>query len=346
MKHFKHTLEGVFFIAGMVLFGLVIQSVEPSRLSVLSSALSAKGWLVFAFYPFMCSWDVMGWKSVFAEVHRSKIRFRDLFTIRLAGEAVNNVTPIVDVGGEPLKVVLASKRFGIPKKSCLDSVIIGKTAIFLAEIFFVAAGVVLSFFLLPMPGQWRWGLVAGVCVFGLLVMFFIFAQKRGLFETFIQWLDVFEFDPRLFERFHIPFQQIDDEIVSFYSSEKGRFRTAVLFHTAGWFAGSVETYFMFHLLGVPVSLIQAVMLESLLQLIRTASFFIPANLGTQEAGLAFLVQALGYHPALGVAASLLKRIRQVLWTGAGFAVWGAYQLIYLKANAGNKERGFPNDSGF
>ena len=97
-------------------------------------------------------------------------------------------------------------------------------------------------------------------------------------------------------------------------------------------------YFMLQLLGVPVSLVQAVMLESLLQLVRTASFFIPGNLGTQEAGLAFFIQLLGYHPALGVAASLLKRARQIVWTGIGFAIWGGYQLIHIRENIENKEK--------
>ena len=93
---------------------------------------------------------------------------------------------------------------------------------------------------------------------------------------------------------------------------------------------------MFHMVGVPLSLLQAVMLESLLQLVRTASFFIPANLGTQEGGLAFFAQLLGFHPALGVAVSLLKRLRQLLWTGIGFTIWGMYQLLRIKAGLVNK----------
>ena len=54
--------------------------------------------------------------------------------------------------------------------------------------------------------------------------------------------------------------------------------------------------------------------------------------------LAFFIQLLGYHPALGVAASLLKRARQIVWTGIGFAIWGGYQLIHIRENIENKEK--------
>jgi len=68
-------------------------------------------------------------------------------------------------------------------------------------------------------------------------------------------------------------------------------------------------------------------LEALLQLTRTASFFIPGSLGAQEGVLALVVLGFGYVPALGVAVSLLKRLRQVIWTILGFIVWGLIERL-------------------
>lgn len=337
MKHLKHILEFACFLLGIALFILVIKSVELGPLKNIFLSLHGLGWLVFVLYPFMCAWDVAAWKAVFSKRWHPQIKFWDLFTIRLAGEAVNNITPVIDVGGEPLKVVLVSNRFEIPKKSALAAGIIGRTALFLAEIYFVVLGLALSFFILPLPWEWKWALFITVLVFIILIALFIFAQKKGLFVTFIEWLDYLQFDPKLFERFHIPFKQIDEEISSFYSTEEKGFKKAVFLHTLGWISGGVEMFFIFQIIGSPVSFVQAMMLESLLQLVRLASFFIPGNLGAQEGGLAFFVQLMGAHPAYGVAASLLKRARQILWTGIGFAIWGLYQLLWLKDSQENVE---------
>ncbi len=338
MKHWKYVLELILFLAGLVLFGFVVKFVGAARLAGTFSTLKGTGWIILFFYPFMCIWDVFAWRMVFGKIWRERLRFPGLFAIRFVGEAVNNITPIVDVGGEPLKVVLVFRRFEIPKIIALASVILSRTALFIGEIIFMIVGLVVSFFILPLSFEWRVGLTVAVFIFMVFSAFFTFAQKKGLFVTFIQWLDFFQFDPALFKRFHIPLQKIDEEIASFYSHERKSLQSAVFFHTIGWFAGGIEMYFMLHLLGVHVSLVQAVMMEALLQLVRTASFFIPGNLGTQEAGLAFFIQLLGYHPALGVAVSLLKRARQIVWTGIGFAIWGVYQLIHIRENSENKEK--------
>jgi putative membrane protein len=332
MKHFKKALELAFFILGIALFAWVVQSAGPARLGMILPALSGWGWTLFAVYPAACSLDVQAWKYTFMHVWEEKLPYRDLYTLRLAGEAVNNITPVVDIGGEPLKVVIASRRFGIPKTVSFASVVIDRTALFAAQTVFCAAGFALSFFLLSLPGEWTAAMFLTVFLSGVFITVFIFAQRKGLFLTFVQWLDLFQFDPERFERFQIPFQKADEEIASFYAEKKNTFGLAVLLHFFAWVTGSLETWLIFHFLQSPLSLTQALMLESLVQLVRTATFFIPASLGAQEGGLAFLAQALGYHPAVGVAASLMKRIRQIVWTAIGFAIWGAYQLVHLKGN--------------
>jgi hypothetical protein len=124
--------------------------------------------------------------------------------------------------------------------------------------------------------------------------------------------------PRRFVRdlyFYLP------DISRYYSIHRERFWTAVPLNILGWVFGGVEMYFFCRILHVDISVLEAVMLEALLQLIRTGSFFIPGNLGAQEGGLAFFMGQMGFEPVLGVGLSLLKRFRQIVWTAAGFLVW-------------------------
>ena len=119
--------------------------------------------------------------------------------------------------------------------------------------------------------------------------------------------------------------QIDAGIAAFYDWKDPRMAWSVLLHFIGWAAGGIETYFMFRLAGAPVTLLDGLMLEALLQIARTASFFIPGNLGAQELGLALFAQWAGFSPSTGLAVSLFKRLRLVIWTAVGFMVWGWYE---------------------
>lgn len=325
MRFLKAFSEIVLFLAGLIILGFVVRAIDLQRLAEIFPQVSWKIWPVFLFYPFMCAWDVWAWQFCFPASVRAQIPYLRLFRIRLAGEGINNITPILDVGGEPLKVILLFRRLGIHKVNGVASCVIDRTSLFIAEIGFVAIGLIMSLALLPMPRPWKWAFSVSVLLFVVLGGAALYAQKRGLFGSVFAALHRLHFDPDLFSRFHIPFSKVDDVIAHYYRDEKHSFRTSVLLHLAGWVMGGVEMMWLLNCVGIPADLMTGIMLEALLQLVRTASFFIPGNLGTQEAGLAFFVYLHGFDPALGFAVSLLKRLRQIVWTGVGFIIWGIYQ---------------------
>ncbi len=323
----KKILEIALFVLGLTLFLWVIQSVDPARLGTLLQSFKGISWFVFLLYPFMCLWDVLGWKLVFAQNWNRMLRLGTLFWIRLAGEAINNITPVIDIGGEPLKVVLASQAFGIPRPVILASCVLSRTALLAAETLFILIGLLLSSVLLPLSIEWRWSLWISAMILTVVILLFVVAQTRGLFTHFLRWIERLPVHRFLFDELKIPFRQVDKHIAQFYDTEKKKFGFAICLHTIGWIAGGLETMILCRIVGIEVTFIQGVMLESLLQLVRTASFFIPANLGTQEAGLAFFLHFYGAEPAIGVAVSILKRLRQIVWTAIGFIVWMAFRLF-------------------
>ena len=292
-------LGGVFFLYVLRYFGF----------EATFRALSHVGWAswpAFFFYPFMSLWDVAAWKFAFGRQTAPQLRWKELFWIRLAGEALNNVTPFIDIGGEPLKIHLLVRRLGVSASSATSATVVARTSLLLSEAFFMLSGVVLSFWLIPMQARYRWQLTALLCAVCAAFFVFLWAQQKG-------WL-----------------KKLSPEISGYYSGESRRFWKAVPLNSLGWVSGGVETYLFCRLLGTELSLLQSVMLEALLQLIRTGSFFIPGNLGAQEGGLALFVGQMGLDPVFGVGISLLKRFRQVVWTAAGFLVWRVYQYREAK----------------
>ena len=287
--------------AGLFIFFWTLRSFGFAEIFKLLSRTGPAAILALFFYPFMSLWDVGAWRILFPRVPERRVHFFQLFWIRLAGEALNNVTPILDVGGEPLKVHLAVKRFRVPLASVAASVVVARTSVMISEAVFLFLGTVFSFHLLTLPALQRLTLSATLLVICLVFTGFLLLQKKGAFE------------------------KLNPEISRFYSSHGHRFWQAVALNGMGWVSGGVETWFFAHLLGLDLSLFASIVLESFLQLVRTGSFFIPMSLGAQEGGLAFFTQAMGYDPVSGLALSLLKRARQILWTVIGFAVWGSYK---------------------
>jgi hypothetical protein len=75
------------------------------------------------------------------------------------------------------------------------------------------------------------------------------------------------------------------------------------------------------LFGHPVSITAAIALESMTQAVRHVAFVIPAGLGVQEAGLVLFGHVLGIGGELGLAISMVKRMREVLWGLASLVSW-------------------------
>ncbi len=157
--------------------------------------------------------------------------------------------------------------------------------------------------------------------------------------SFIRLLRLVGMRPKFFDTFHLTLEEVDREIRHFYRGRSAQLLYSFALHFIGWVAGALELWAMMWLLGRPVSFPEAVFIESLFQLVKTASFFIPGNFGAQEAGMALCMRWLGAGAAAGVAVSLLKRLRQIVWIGIGLLVWW-----YFKWRLVRQARVVPSES--
>ncbi len=321
----RQTVQFFLFLAGLALFVLSVRSAGIGPLVAALRSVGGWGVVFLLIYSVMNGWETFAWRCVFPAKFRARIRFGKLYFIRLAGQAVNNVTPFVDIGGEFLKYALAAKHFRVPRAQALASVVLSRTMLLYSEMLFWSLGFFLALSHLPVTEEWRRGVSIGMLVsLGIAAVFFLL-QKKGFFLTFTRALERVGIRPGLFDRSRARLGEADDAIGAFYDPANGRFAAVLIVNFLGWILGAVEMWALFWILGNPVSFSQAVMMESFLHLVRTLSFFIPGNIGAQEAGLALLAQGMGFHPSLGVAISLMKRFRQTVWIGAGFLAWGYFQ---------------------
>jgi uncharacterized membrane protein YbhN (UPF0104 family) len=101
-------------------------------------------------------------------------------------------------------------------------------------------------------------------------------------------------------------------------------------HELAWLLGAVETWIALWLIGVPVSPIEAVILESLTQALRAAAFPVPSALGVQEGGFTVLGALYGITPEAALALSFVKRVSDVAIGLPGLLAWYWLELQPLR----------------
>jgi glycosyltransferase 2 family protein len=92
-------------------------------------------------------------------------------------------------------------------------------------------------------------------------------------------------------------------------------------HMAGWLIGTLEVLIALALMGHPVSLTEAIIIESMTNAIRGAAFAVPGGFGVQEGGLVVLGHLMGLAPETALALSLVKRVPDVALGLPGLLAW-------------------------
>jgi glycosyltransferase 2 family protein len=99
-----------------------------------------------------------------------------------------------------------------------------------------------------------------------------------------------------------------------------RLFTSFALHLACWFLGAGEAWVVFRLLGVHLSLAEALAIDGAVAALRTFGFMIPAAAGVQEASYLLGAAVFGIPPAVAVAASLARRARDLALGVVTFAM--------------------------
>jgi len=291
---------------------MVILVVRVGSDEALIEAARGLGWrslLVCLPFGLIMAVDTLGWRYAFAY---DRVPFLRLMAARVAGEAVNIMTALASVGGDAIK-----KRFlrpHVPYREGIASVIIAKTTITLSQALFLLVGVVAAV----------WLAVDARLVRAMLWLLLVELIGTGGFLA-VQVAGFVSRGARLLARFKklqtlAAAENLDRTLQSFYRREWRRFGLSVGFHLLGWLMGAVETWLFLHVLQVPASITTALVIETLGSAVRFATFFIPGSLGALEGANTAAFAALGLGAPAGLAFSLLRRLRQVVWIGLGVLV--------------------------
>ena len=297
-------------VAGLAIMVLLIVRVGSDE--ALTAAVRALGWrslLVCLPFALIMAVDTLGWRYAFAY---DRVPFLRLVAARIAGEAVNVMTAVAPVGGDAIKVWFL--RPHVSYRESVASVIIAKTTITLSQALFLLIGVAAALALAVDARLVRamlWLLLVELIGAGG----FLAVQVAGFVSRGARVLARFKKLQALGAA-----ENLDRTLQSFYRHEWRRFGLSVGFHLLGWLMGALETWLFLRVLQIPASLTTALVIETLGSAVRFATFFVPGSLGALEGANTAAFAALGLGAPAGLAFSLLRRLRQVVWIGMGVVV--------------------------
>jgi uncharacterized protein (TIRG00374 family) len=312
-------LRYILLLVGLLTLSLLIWHIGPARIYGAAVPLGPLALMVILVPSvFMYVVEAYGWRLTLGS-SADAIPFWRVLAIRTAGEVVNMTTPTAYVGGEPLKAYML-RQHGVPMVEGLASVVISKTTMTIAEIWFIVVGIALAFWILGSHGSSGQVVAAGLLSVGLLtfgITAFVLVQRRGLFMWILRALRRCNIRIGFLEARETQLQSLDTTILHFYRYQRKSFYASTGLFFLGWMTEALEVFVIIWYLGGPASFSSAIAIGALSVFIKGSTFFIPGSLGTQDGGNLLLLTAFGYSDVTGITFALLRRFRELIWIGLG-----------------------------
>jgi uncharacterized membrane protein YbhN (UPF0104 family) len=80
---------------------------------------------------------------------------------------------------------------------------------------------------------------------------------------------------------------------------------------------AVELAVFLYLMGIDAPIVDALIIEAMLQPVSAAALIIPGAVGVQEAGGVYLCRLLGLSDGAGLTLMVLRRVREMVFNGVG-----------------------------
>jgi putative membrane protein len=305
-------------VSGVAGAGLAVWLLQEYGVDRVFAAILGSGWGFLWVVLFHCgevALSAAAWHAL-SEGAPDRPRFGRFVLIRWIREAVNNLLPVAQIGGEVVAARLF-KRDGV----ALPRAVAWPTADLTVEMLTQIVFTVLGLYLLWVGGESEellHSIAAGLIGATAIALAVFGAQLAGVARALERGL------VRFGEKFGLAglgkIEGLHDALSSIYRSRR-RVLRACFWHFCCWVAGGVGIWVMLWSIDVHVSLRAALVIEALGQAIRALGFAVPGALGVQEGALILVAGLYGVPPEMALALSIVRRLREVVHGVPALLVW-------------------------
>jgi putative membrane protein len=306
-------------VGGAAGLGLAVWLFESYGTARIFGVLGRAGWFgtvaIILFHLPQMLFSTLAWRAI-AAAGGPLLRLRTYLLLRWIREAINNLLPLAQIGGEFVVTRLLQRR-GIRLAQAIGGTIADVMVEVGTEILFIVLGLVL---LVRISGHSEVSEVAtqALLVAAVLVAAAFSALWLGLAAVIEAGV------MRLGHAFGWPATAqvggLHDALTACFRSPR-RVTLAALWHLISWLLGGVEVCLVLHFFGSDIGIGPGLIIESLGQALKTVGFAVPGAIGVQEGGYVVVCRMLGISPETAIALSLIKRVREVVLGVPGLILW-------------------------
>lgn len=301
------TFQKIVLLMGAATLGVLVWKLDPATVARLVVQV---GWGMALIVPQEAVAHVLnalGWRFAFTADRAASFPLKELVKLRVAGDAINYLTPSATIAGEVARTAMLNDSHGIEVRGA--SVLVAKCTQTLGQALFALAGLVLvagGHLSLTRPYE--------TAVYGAASTLAVLLATVAFYGLWIRRRPGSVAAP-------VPGQTgvraLGGWLRYFFQRHPERFVVSTILFLLGYAWGAFEAFWICHFLGVPVSVGTAMAIEVMSTAIDGILFMVPAKIGTQEGGKTAIFAGLGLSPTAGFAFGVVRHIREFVWVGLG-----------------------------
>jgi glycosyltransferase 2 family protein len=309
-------------LLGAALLGFVIQQ---ANLRTTWEYLLLLGWWGLAAIVLVAiaglAFEAASWLLTFPTVPTTLRWWRRVSRVLVIGSAIELLSPLAALGGDSAKAILLKYRYGVPLGDATASLVLSRTTDIASLVLFNALGLALMLHADHLPIALQRSAAAGLALLLLLGIIFLTVQWQHPGARAKRWMAGRAFahsrsGKAITSALEI-IAEVEDQLVAFYLSHPKRLVLSTAASFAEWLSGAYLIYLALGFFGTPVTLGDAIIIESVVVLVRSTLFFVPASIGTQDGAIVFMSAAMTDSTSAGLALAAVHRARDLLMIGVG-----------------------------
>lgn len=235
--------------------------------------------------------------------------------VRWIRDGIGQLLPLVPLGGEVASARLLA-GLGVGGIAAAAVTVVDVTMELLTQAIFSLIGAVCWVF--AQGGHALWGYAGASLALTLpMIAALMAAQRLGLIKLLESLADRVMPDAWKNPGMTAPIHHAIEALYELH----GRLAATSAVHLTAWIFSIAEAWTVLHLMGFPITVVQALALESAIYATRSAAFLVPAALGVQEGAYVLIGAALGLPSETALALALIKRGRELTLGLPSIATW-------------------------
>lgn len=314
-------IRDLFFVIGIAVLVWMVYSIGFGKIW---QNIKDTGWWFFAIigvWTIVYTFNGLAFHVILRGVNgNDKVSLLRKIKLMISGFAINSMTPIGLLGGEPYKIIELKEDLGIDQAT--SGILLSTMMHFLAHFIFWMVSVPIFIFVVPViPFGIKivlWGVVLG----GLLLTYWAFTVfRKGLIHQALAVAAQIPFVKNKVREYRVVHGErieiMDSLMAELFANRKKDFFLALSFEVVARFLSSIEIMFMAIPIGLHLSFFECVIVAAFSSLFANILFFSPMQLGTREGGFGIAFSMLTIPLGVGVYVGLITRIRELFWIMIG-----------------------------